>query len=180
MKILKKLGIGLLAIVAILLIVALFIRKEYAVEKEVTINKPLADVFAYVRNIKNQNYYSVWNLKDPNSKQDYKGTDGTVGFIASWDSKNDEVGQGEQEIKNIIEGSRIDMELRFTRPFKATDKGYMITENLSENQTKVKWGFTGKMDYPMNLMLVLMNMEGMIGKDMDEGLNNLKLILEKN
>jgi uncharacterized membrane protein len=108
MKILKKLGIGILAIVAILLIVAFFIKKEYAVEQEITINKPLADVFAYVRNIKNQNYYSVWNLKDPNSKMDYKGTDGTVGFIASWDSKNDEVGQGEQEIKSIVEGSRIE------------------------------------------------------------------------
>jgi uncharacterized membrane protein len=179
MKILKKLGIGILAIVAILLIVAFFIKKEYAVEQEITINKPLSDVFAYVRNIKNQNYYSVWNLKDPNSKMDYKGTDGTVGFIASWDSKNDEVGQGEQEIKSIIEGSRIETELRFTRPFKATDKGYMITETVNENQTKVKWGFTGKMDYPMNLMLVLMDMEGMIGKDMQEGLTNLKNILEK-
>jgi hypothetical protein len=168
-----------LAIVAILLIVAFFIKKEYAVEQEITINKPLSDVFAYVRNIKNQNYYSVWNLKDPNSKMDYKGTDGTVGFIASWDSKNDEVGQGEQEIKSIIEGSRIETELRFTRPFKATDKGYMITETVNENQTKVKWGFTGKMDYPMNLMLVLMDMEGMIGKDMQEGLTNLKNILEK-
>ncbi len=179
MKILKKLGIGILAIVAILLIVAVFIKKEYAVEREVSINKPLADVFAYVRNIKNQNYYSVWNLKDPNSKQDFKGTDGTVGFIASWDSKNDEVGQGEQEIKNIVEGSRIDMELRFTRPFKATDHGYLITESVNENQTKVKWGFTGKMDYPMNLMLVLMDMEGMIGNDMQAGLTNLKNILEK-
>ena len=106
MKILKKLGIGILAIVAILLIVAVFIKKEYAVEREVSINKPLADVFAYVRNIKNQNYYSVWNLKDPNSKQDFKGTDGTVGFIASWDSKNDEVGQGEQEIKNIVDSGK--------------------------------------------------------------------------
>ncbi len=179
MKILKKLGLGILAIVAILLIVAIFIKKEYAVEREVTINKPLADVFAYVKNIKNQNYYSVWNMKDPNSKQEFKGTDGTVGFIASWDSQNDEVGQGEQEIKNIVEGSRIDMELRFTRPFKATDNGYLITESINENQTKVKWGFTGKMDYPMNLMLVLMDMEGMIGKDMQEGLSNLKSILEK-
>ena len=71
------------------------------------------------------------------------------------------------------------MELRFTRPFKATDHGYLITESVNENQTKVKWGFTGKMDYPMNLMLVLMDMEGMIGNDMQAGLTNLKNILEK-
>lgn len=179
MKILKKIGLGLLAIIVLLLVVAIFMKKDYAVEREVTINKPVADVFNYVKNIKNQNYFSVWNMKDPNSKMDYKGTDGTVGFIASWDSQNDEVGKGEQEIKSITEGSRIEMELRFTRPFEATDNAYMTTEAAGENQTKVKWGFTGKMAYPMNLMLVMMDMEGMIGKEMDEGLNNLKTLLEK-
>jgi uncharacterized protein YndB with AHSA1/START domain len=179
MKILKKIGLGLLATIVLLLVVAIFMKKDYAVEREVTINKPVADVFNYVKNIKNQNYFSVWNMKDPNSKMDYKGTDGTVGFIASWDSQNDEVGKGEQEIKSITEGSRIEMELRFTRPFEATDYAYMTTEPAGDNQTKVKWGFTGKMAYPMNLMLVLMNMEGMIGKDMDDGLKNLKTLLEK-
>ena len=42
------------------------------------------------------------------------------GAIQRWDSKNDnigeDVGQGEQEIKNMTE-DRIDLELRFKRPF---------------------------------------------------------------
>ncbi len=179
MKILKKIGIGLLAIIALALLAAAFIKKEYAVEREVLINKPIADVFNYVKNIKNQNNFSKWNMTDPNAKMEYQGTDGTVGFIASWDSKMDEVGKGEQEITKIVEGSRIDMELRFTRPFVATDYGYIVTEAQGENQTKVKWGFSGKMAYPMNLMIPLMNMEGIIGKDMDTSLGNLKTLLEK-
>ncbi len=55
----------------------------------------------------------------------------------------------------------------------------MITESSSENATKVKWGFSGRMDYPMNLMLLFMNMEEMLGKDLDKGLQNLKAVLEK-
>ena len=179
MKILKKILIGLVGIVALLLIVALFVKKEYSVEREVVIGKPTADVFAYVKFIKNQNNYSVWNMKDPNSKMEYTGTDGTVGFISSWDSEMEDVGKGEQEIKGITEGSRIDMELRFKKPFEATDYAYMSTEAAGENQTKVKWGFNGKMPYPMNLMLLCMNMDNMLGKDLETGLLNLKNILEK-
>jgi hypothetical protein len=35
------------------------------------------------------------------------------------------------------------------------------------------------MPYPMNLMLPFMNMEQMLGKDLQDGLNNLKVVLEK-
>ena len=46
------------------------------------------------------------------------------------------------------------------------------------NSTVVKWGFNGKMAYPMNLMLLFMNMEKMLGSDLEEGLANLKVVLE--
>jgi hypothetical protein len=55
----------------------------------------------------------------------------------------------------------------------------MTTESLSANQTLVKWGFTGKMNYPMNLMFLFMDFEKMIGDDLQTGLGNLKVILEK-
>jgi hypothetical protein len=112
-------------------------------------------------------------------KKTFTGTDGTVGAIAGWDSKDKNVGVGEQEIKKIVEGKRIDFELRFKVPFESTDNAYMITEAVSTNQTKVKWGFDGKMPYPMNLMLPIMNMEEMLGKDLQDGLNNLKAVLEE-
>ena len=112
-------------------------------------------------------------------KKEYRGTDGTVGFVSAWDSEKGDVGKGEQEIKKITDGERIDFELRFIKPFESTEPAYLITESTSDNQTKVKWGFSGKMKYPMNLMLLCMNMEEMIGKDLQTGLNNLKTTLEK-
>jgi hypothetical protein len=116
---------------------------------------------------------------DPNMKKSYRGTDGTVGFVSAWESKIDSVGVGEQEIKKIIEGERVDFELRFIKPFEATEPAFMTTEAVSESQTKVKWGFSGHMDYPMNLMMLFMDFEKMIGDDLQTGLNNLKTVLEK-
>lgn len=179
MKILKRILIVILILIAIPLIVALFVKKDYAVEKEITINKPKQVVFDYVKFLKNQDKYSVWAMKDPAMKKDYKGTDGTVGFISSWESQNKEVGTGEQEIINIREGERIDLKLRFKVPFEAQDDAYMITESAGENQTKVKWGFKGAFSYPMNLMNLVMDMDKAVGKDLSEGLSNLKKNLEQ-
>lgn len=179
MKIVKKILLGLVILIAIPFIVALFVAKEYAVEREININKPKTEVFDYIKHLKNQDTYSKWNNMDPNMKKEYRGTDGEVGFVSAWDSDNEDVGAGEQEIKKITEGERIDFELRFLKPFEATEPAYMITEVVSDVETKVKWGFSGKMPYPMNIMMLFMNMEEMIGADLEEGLKNLKVVLEK-
>lgn len=179
MKILKNALLVLGIIIAIPLIVALFVKKEYAVEKEIIINKPKAEVFEYIKYLKNQDNFSKWNQIDPNMKKTYTGTDGTVGFVSHWESDNKEVGWGEQEIKKITEGERVDFELRFLKPFEATEPAYMTTETVNGNQTKVKWGFSGHMNYPMNIMMLFMDFEQMIGDDLQTGLSQLKAVQEK-
>jgi len=178
MKIFKTIILIILAIIAVVLIAAFFVKSEYAVEREVTINKPKTEVFEYVKYLKNQNNYSVWAKMDPDMKKEYLGTDGTVGFISSWDSDNEDVGRGEQEIVKIDAGKRIDYELRFYEPYETTDYAYMATEAINKNGTVVTWGFYGKMDYPMNLMFLIYDMDEMIGPDLEEGLQSLKEILE--
>ena len=180
MKIIKKIFITLGIIFAMVLIVALFLKKDYTIEKEIVINKPKAEVFEYIKLIKNQDNYSKWNKLDPNMKKSYKGTDGTVGFVSAWESNNEQVGSGEQEILKIAEGEKIEMKLRFKIPFETENDAYMISENAATNQTKVKWGFHGSFPYPFNIMKLFINMEKAVGSDLEEGLNNLKTILEKN
>ena len=134
--------------------------------------------FNYIKFLKNQNEYSKWSKMDANMKKEFKGTDATIGFISSWDSENKDVGKGEQEIVKITEGSRVDYEIRFKIPFESTSNAYMSTEENGPNQTKVTWEFNGKMNYPMNLMLLFMDMDKEIGSDLNIGLNNLKGIQE--
>ena len=179
MKILKKILVSILALVAIILIIAFFVKKDYNVERSIVINRPKAEVFEYIKYLKNQSNYSKWALMDPKMKKTYIGTDGAPGFISAWESENENLGVGEQEIKKIKEGERIEFELRFLKPFEATNMAYMSTIALSSNQTKTTWSFEGKMNYPLNIMLLFMNFEKMIGDDLQVGLNNLKNILEK-
>ena len=175
---LKKLLIGLAAILALPFIIALFVHKNYEVEREVVINQPKDQVFNYIKYLKNQDAYSKWASMDPDMTKTFRGVDGTVGFVSAWSSENPDVGTGEQEIMAIEEGKRIDYQLRFLKPFESTEPAYMITEVVSDNQTKVKWGFSGHMDYPMNLMFLFMDFEQMIGDDLQTGLDNLKKLQE--
>jgi hypothetical protein len=180
MKILKWILIIIIIIIAIPLIAAIFIPKDYSVGREVTINKPKQQVFEYVKYLKNQNEYSKWAKLDPYMKKDFRGTDGTAGFVSAWESDSSDVGKGEQEIKALKDGERIDYEIRFIKPFESTSSAYMTTESAGADQTKVKWVFYGNMPYPMNIMKVLMNMDESVGNDLQTGLNNLKGIMEKN
>ncbi|MBF7093474.1 SRPBCC family protein [Flavobacterium sp. ALJ2] len=178
MNVIKKIILAILSIVILALIVALFLPNEYHVEREISINKPKDSVFNYVKYLKNQDNFSVWAKLDPAMKKTFTGTDGTVGAIASWDSTDKNVGKGEQEIKKIVPGERLEFELRFKVPFESTDMAYMTTEAISPTQTKVKWGFDGRSPYPMNLMLAFMNMDQMLGEQLETGLQNLKVIQE--
>jgi uncharacterized protein YndB with AHSA1/START domain len=179
MKILKRILLVIIILVAIVLIAGLFVKKDFNVEREVTINKPKQQVFEYVKYVKNQDNFSKWNMLDPGRKKTYSGTDGTVGFAYSWESQNKNVGQGEQRIKGIKEGERMDFGLHFLKPFESNADAYMTTEAAGDNATKVKWGFAGKMPYPMNVMGLFMNMDKAVGDDLQTGLNNLKTLMEK-
>ncbi|GGA78163.1 hypothetical protein GCM10008015_18560 [Flavobacterium palustre] len=176
MRIIKKIVFGLLALIVLLLVVALFVPKDYTVSVSATINTPKEKVFNYVKLIKNQEEYSVWVMQDPNVVMNYTGTDGTVGFKAEWNSKDDNVGEGSQQISKITD-DRIDVDLHFERPMKGDAKAATFVEDVSGNQTKITNEFYGHSDYPMNLM-------SLIGKKFitdaqTQNLANLKKILEK-
>ena len=175
MKFLKVLGIIIVSIIVIGLIAAAILPKDQIIEKEIVINKPSSEVFAYIKNLKNQDLYGYWFTQDPQMKKEYRGTDGTIGFTTAWESEK--MGVGEQEITGIDEGKRVDFALRFKKPFEANNKTWMTTEAVGPNQTKVKWGFSGHSNYPMNLMSAMM--QGMLEDQFQTGLNNLKAIMEK-
>jgi uncharacterized protein YndB with AHSA1/START domain len=180
---LRKILIGVLALIVLLVatvvILAFAVKTDLKVEREVTINRPKAEVFDYVKKLKNQNSWGPWHKKDPAMKQEFKGEDGFPGFVSSWKSENSEIGAGEQEIKKVAEGERLDTELRFKEPFESTADAYVITEAASPESTKVKWGFSSTMPRPFNVMCLVIDMDKAAGKDFEDGLSNLKRILEQ-
>lgn len=171
MKILKKILLIIIAFIALVLIVAAFAPKEFEAKSEIIINKPQQEVFDYIKYVKNQDNFGKWQKMDPNMKTTSTGTDGTVGFKYSWDSKV--LDQGSQTITKVNEGKGIETELDFG--FGDPAQSFLYTENVEDDKTKVIWGIKGKSAYPMNIIGLFYKMDG----DFDEGLQNLKKLLEE-
>ncbi|MDX1956914.1 MAG: SRPBCC family protein [Chitinophagaceae bacterium] len=163
-------------ILALFLVTALLVKKDFSEQKEVLINCPRQAVFDYVKLIRNQEQYSVWVMRDPKIKIVYTGTDGTPGFRSSWESEDKNVGIGEQEIIKMQEGESIEVELRFKKPFEATNWARTRFETVGEGQTKVSQELYGRTKFPMNVMNLMM--DKLVGKDMTQNFENLKKKLE--
>jgi uncharacterized protein YndB with AHSA1/START domain len=172
--------LGIIAgIIAVVLLLALIAPKAYSVQRSLVINRPRQQIFDYIKYLRNQDHYSKWVMTDPNKRMTYTGIDGTEGFNAAWDSDMKQAGKGHQTIEKIVDGERVDIRVVFIRPFAGVADTYIATQSITENTTTVKWAFDSKMAFPMNAMLLFMNMDKMLGTDMDISLNNLKQILEK-
>ena len=172
MKFVKYLLLTLGGLIVILLIVALFVPKEFEAGSQITIDRPAPEVFDYVSSLRNQGNYDAWSRQDPNIEKKYTGTDRTVGFTYEWKSKK--VGDGKQVITKIDPGKRIDMNLFFSGTDIANPSIIEVTP-LSSTQSQVTWQINGVMPYPFNLMTLCYDMN----KDFDQGLKNLKAILDK-
>lgn len=168
----------LAGIVLLILILGLLAPKTYDVSRSMVIDSPKNKVFDVLRSLKKQDEWSPWAKKDPDMKKEFRGTDGEVGSVSYWNG-NKEVGEGEQEITKIVDGERIEGELRFLKPWKSESDCYFVTEEAGADKTKVTWGFSGKNKFPFSIMMLFMSMDKMVGKDFEEGLSNLKAMMEK-
>jgi hypothetical protein len=167
-----------IGIIVLIVILALIAPKSYDVSRSMEISRPKAVVFENIKYLKKQEEWSPWAKKDPNMEKKFTGVDGEVGAISYWNGNKD-VGEGEQEITKIIEGKRVEGELRFMKPFRSTSDSCLELVELSNGNTKVTWGFKGENKFPMSIMMLFMNMDKAVGKDFEEGLQSLKSILEK-
>lgn len=178
MNVLLYILLGVAGFVALLLILALFTKKGYSIQRQIVIARPVTEVYDYLRHIKNQDLFNKWVQTDPKMQKIYKGTDGEVGFIYGWNG-NKQAGEGEQEIKKLDPNKLIDLEVRFLRPFKAVAKTPFSLKDNGDGTTTVVWGMTSAMNYPMNLVLLFMNMDKVLGADLESSMLVLKGLLEK-
>jgi hypothetical protein len=165
-------------LIGALLVLALFTKRGFAVERAIVIDSSSAQAYDYLRYIGNHDNFNTSSMRDLDKIETYTGTDGTVGFVYGWNG-NKKVGEGEKEIKVLIPGKKVEIEIRFKRPFTAVSQTLYTLDAVSATSTKVTAGVRSNLNYPMNIMLVFMNMDKHLGKDLETSLVTLKGILEK-
>ncbi|MFV0304790.1 MAG: SRPBCC family protein [Moheibacter sp.] len=174
MKILKKILFLFVALIALVLITALFAPKEFKGTAQVHINKPKQEIYDYIKFLKNQDNYGTWNQMDPQMKKSYEGTDGTVGFTHTWESEKWMVGNGKQVITNLIEGEKMESDL-FFEGYDDPAKSVISLSEEPAGHTIVNWTVIGQSSYPWNIMNLFFNMDS----EFEKGLENLKNELKK-
>ena len=176
MRALKTIGIILLALVAIVLAMAAFGKKDFRVERSTTINTPASAVYANLNTLAGMDKWGPWKEMEHNMTATLSGSpDGQVGAISHW--KSDE-SEGEMELGELVQDKHVTTKLRFMSPFAATNEGTYDLEADGEN-TKVTWAMAGQNNFMARIMGVFMDMDKMVGPMFEKGLSNLKSLSEK-
>lgn len=176
MRLLRNLVLGLAGLIVVLAAVAYALPREVSVARSVSVAAPPAKVFAYVNSLRKFTEWSPWAAMDPAMKVTHEGPAEGVGAKMTWASENANVGSGVQEITESVTDERVVNRLEFGGM--APAGAYFDLEPEGEG-TLVTW--TVEMDMGMNPIGRWMGlmMDGIVGKDFDSGLANLKALAEK-
>jgi hypothetical protein len=160
MKNLKKIAVGILGIMAILMIISIYLPSEIRLEKAVVIDAPREQVFQQVSDLQNWPYWTVWQLPQEKTLQHnghfFRNRDGEFAVISRSPFENVEARMKMCGIPNI----------RSTFNFQGNDK------------TMVSWDLRadlGKSPYRKYQGLLFRRA---IVPEMEMSLGNLKNLLE--
>lgn len=172
---LKTLLIVVVAAVGIVLVYAATRPDTFRVERSVRIAAPPQRIYALIDNLHRFNMWNPYERKDPQTKGRYSVREAGPGAIYAWDS--DKVGVGQMEIVDVAEPSRVTMNLDFIKPFEAHNVADFTLTPVGD-ATEVTWAMHGPAPSVSKLIQVFVSMDTMVGKDFEDGLNNLKTLAE--
>jgi hypothetical protein len=181
MKILKYIGLGLLAIVLVALVVTVLQSPQTHLERSVVINAPDSVIFEYVNNYQKFNAWSPWAKIDPQTQYTHEGPDAGIGARMSWISNHPDVGSGSQWIVESIPFTRVRSGMQFGE-FEGEFFAQIDIEPTEGGQ-KVTWHYYGDVTSASMTGALMgkffgMFMDGMLGPQYEDGLKNLKSVAE--
>ena len=171
---LKKIFIGLIALLVILAVIGIILPRHVVVKRFVTINRPASLVYATVNSFVLFPKWSPWQDLDPNMIQTTEGPRDGVGAKLIWKG-NDKVGSGTQLITASSPDQSVASDLDFGEMGVAKS---LVTLSADGNTTRTTW--TVDVDMGANPIghYVGLTMDGMLGRDFASGLAKLKNLVE--
>jgi len=173
---LKKILIAIAAIVVVFVAVVAMQPSEFRIVRSATISAPAPAVFAQVNDFHNWEAWSPWAKLDPAAKATFEGPSAGTGAIFRW-AGNDKIGEGSMTITESRPSDLIRITLEFVKPFAATNTAEFTFEPEG-NQTAVTWSMAGKNNFIAKAVCLFMNMDKTVGGKFEEGLANMKSVVE--
>ena len=145
-------------------------------ERSGLINAPADRIFPYLRSFVLCREWSPFEKKEMELKYRMSGTDGEVGAVEEFEGNRD-AGAGKLELLRVEPNSLAQFRLTMTKPFGA--------ENLIEYRltpegtgTRFTWVMSGDSGFIGKLMTLVIDCEKMMAGRFDEGIANLKQVVE--
>ncbi|HEX4964043.1 MAG TPA: SRPBCC family protein [Thermoanaerobaculia bacterium] len=119
--------------------------------------------------------WSPWEKVDPSMKRTFSGAASGKGAVYAWEG-NGKAGSGRMEIKESSP-SKVTIQLDFIKPFEAHNTAEFTLEPVGDG-TNVTWAMYGPSPFIAKVMGIFFNMDRVVGKDFETGLENLKAVAE--
>jgi hypothetical protein len=169
-KIIKPFLISFLVLILLILGIAATMPKTYKVDESIEIQAAVQTVFPLVADFSKWKEWSPWYDFEPDALYEIKGTPAAVGSSIRWHGSS--VGRGTITISDLEEFKFLNMNFQFETPHKSEAKGTFTFEQ-KHTSTKVTWSNEGLLEYPLGRFFGPV-LTGMIGKDLNKGLEKLK------
>ena len=145
----------------------------YTVERPRVLDAPPERIRGLIEDFHEWPRWSPWEDMDPAMQRTYSGPESGVGSTYAW-SGNRKAGSGRMEMREVTD-ERIDIALHFDKPFKSDNDLTFLLEPRNGG-TYLTWRITGPRPLMMRLAGPLMNMDKVVGKDFDRGLDRLAVV----
>jgi uncharacterized protein YndB with AHSA1/START domain len=171
-----KILIGFAVVLAIFLVVVTLQPSDFRIARTTTIAAPASAVFAQVNDFHKWEAWSPYDKIDPALKRTYSGAPTGVGAIYEWVG-NKHVGEGKATITESRPNELVQIRLDFLKPFAATNQAEFSLVPQG-GQTAITWSMTGHNNFMFKAVGLFMNMDKMVGGQFEQGLAQLKTLVE--
>lgn len=168
---LKKILIGVAAVVAVLVVVIATRPSEFKVTRTASIAAPAPAVFALVNDFKKWGQWSPYEKLDPAMKKTYEGQPSGDGAIYTWVG-NSQAGEGRATIVESKPNEMIRIRLDFEKPFPGTAHA-TFTFKPGGEKTQVTWALDGTNTFLAKAVHLVLDMDEMVGGQFEEGFADL-------
>ncbi len=145
-----------------------------SIQRSVSIQSSPAKIFALINDFRCWESWSPWDKLDPLMERTFSGSPYGQGSIYAWKGK---AGTGRMEIITSSPATQITIQLEITKPFEAHNRVEFILQS-SDQMTVLTWSMHGPKPYLAKLIGIFFNMDKFLGKDLEKGLQNLKVLAE--
>jgi hypothetical protein len=172
--------IGVAAVVMLFLVVVALRPSAYHVERTLEIGALAEQVFGVLNDLHRFTgvlvlFGTPWEQSDPKMQSSFAGPATGVGQSYSWSGKK--AGKGTWTIEESTPGQKVAMKLEFLAPMKSTAACVLTLTNAPAGSS-VAWSMAGNHNFVGKAFGVFVNLNNMLGADIEKGLARLKAVVE--